>query len=117
MASLRADAERARRRRARRIGAVGFAGAVALPIVLWHRVIADIASEFHLDAQYLITGWSPWVLMALGLLCFVPVVVEDCAIATGASTTPAPAPGWGGPSRCTCSASPSPPRWPRSPMA
>ena len=77
MASLRADAERARRRRARRIGAVGFVGAVALPIVLWHRVIADIASEFHLDAQYLITGWSPWVLMALGLLCFVPVVVED----------------------------------------
>ena len=77
MASLRADAERARRRRARRVGAVGFVGAVALPIVLWHRVIADIASEFHLDAQYLITGWSPWVLMALGLLCFVPVVVED----------------------------------------
>ena len=43
-------------------------GAAALPIVLWHRVIADIAGEFRLDAQYLITGWSPWVLMALGLL-------------------------------------------------
>ena len=55
----------------------GLRGAVALPIVLWHRVVADIASEFHLDAQYLITGWSPWVLMALGLLCFVPVVVDD----------------------------------------
>ena len=77
MASLRADAERARRRRARRAGAVGFAGAAALPIVLWHRVIADIAGEFRFDAKYLITGWSPWVLMALGLLCFVPVVVED----------------------------------------
>ena len=118
MASLRADAERARRRRARRVGAVGFAGAAALPIVLWHRVIADIAGEFRLDAQYLITGWSPWVLMALGLLCFVPVVARGPgATATGASTTPARAPGWGGPSRCTCSASPSPPRWPRSPMA
>ena len=46
MASLRADAERARRRRARRVGAVGFAAAAALPIVLWHRVIADIAGEF-----------------------------------------------------------------------
>jgi hypothetical protein len=77
MASLRADAERARRRRARRVGAVRFAAAAALPIVLWHRVIADIAGEFRLDAGYLITGWSPWVLMALGLLCFVPVVVED----------------------------------------
>jgi hypothetical protein len=77
MASLRAEAERARRRRARRIGAVGFAVAAALPVVLWHRVVADIAGEFRLDANYLITGWSPWVLMALGLLCFVPVVLED----------------------------------------
>jgi hypothetical protein len=77
MASLRAEAERASRRRARRVGAVGFITAVALPIVLWHRVVADIAGEFRLDAKYLITGWSPWVLMALGLLCFVPVAVED----------------------------------------
>jgi len=77
MASLRADAERARRRRARRVGAVGFVGAALLPIVLWHRVIADIAGEFRFEANYLITGWSPWVLMALGLACFVPVVLED----------------------------------------
>ena len=77
MASLRADAERKRRRRARRVGAVGFTGAALLPVVLWHRVIADIAGEFRLDAGYLITGWSPWVLMTLGLLCFVPVAVED----------------------------------------
>ena len=77
MASLRADAERARRRRARRVGAVGFVAAVLLPVALWHRVIADIAGEFRFEANYLITGWSPWVLMALGLLCFVPVVVED----------------------------------------
>jgi hypothetical protein len=77
MASLRADVERARRRRARRLGAAGFVAAVALPIVLWHRVVADIAGEFHLDARYLLTGWSPWALMALGLCCFVPVVVED----------------------------------------
>jgi hypothetical protein len=61
--------EQAARRRARRTGAVGFLVALALPVVLWHRVIAGIASEFHLDVRYLITGWSPWVLMALGLLC------------------------------------------------
>jgi hypothetical protein len=77
MSSRRAEAERARRRRARRVGAAGFAIAWGLPVFLWHRVIADIAGEFHFDARYLITGWTPWVLMVLGLLCFVPVVLED----------------------------------------
>jgi hypothetical protein len=77
MPSRRAVAERARRRRARRIGAVGFAVAVALPLTLWHRVIADIASEFRLDPRYLVAGWTPWVLMLLGLCCFIPVVLED----------------------------------------
>jgi hypothetical protein len=77
MANRRAELERAQRRRARRVGAVGFAVAAMLPVVLWHRVIADIASEFHLDAKYLITGWSPWVLMVLGLACAIPVALED----------------------------------------
>jgi hypothetical protein len=57
------------RQRARRTGAVGFALALALPIVLWHGVVAAIASEFQLDARYLIAGWAPWFLMAAGLLC------------------------------------------------
>jgi hypothetical protein len=57
------------RRRAHRTGAVGFALALALPIVLWHGVVAAIASEFQLDARYLIAGWAPWFLMAAGLLC------------------------------------------------
>ena len=77
MASRRAAAEHARLVGARRLGAAGFALALALPVVLWHRVIADIASEFRIDARYLVTGWSPWVLMLLGLCCFVPVVLED----------------------------------------
>jgi hypothetical protein len=77
MVSRRAAAERARRRRARQVGAVGFAIAWGLPIVLWHHVIADIAGEFRFDARYLVTGWTPWVLMLLGLCCFIPVVVED----------------------------------------
>ena len=57
------------RRRARRTGAVGFVAALALPLVLWHHVIGAIASEFRLDLRYLVTGWTPWVLMALGLAC------------------------------------------------
>ena len=65
------------RRRARRVGAVGFVMASALPVLLWHQVVADIASEFTFDVRYLVTGWSPWVLMLLGLACFVPVAVAD----------------------------------------
>jgi hypothetical protein len=69
MAGARLESERLARRRARRVGAVGFVVATALPIVLWHRVIGDSASEFELSARYLVTGWSPWVLMAMGLAC------------------------------------------------
>jgi hypothetical protein len=76
-AGSRLQREQAARRRARRTGAVGFAGALALPILLWHRVIAAIASEFHLDVRYLVTGWSPWALMALGLLCLAVAGVID----------------------------------------
>ena len=28
-------------------------------------------------------GWTPWVLMALGLACFIPVAVETSAIRSG----------------------------------
>ena len=53
----------------RRSGAVGFLAAIALPIVLWHGVISDIASQFRFDWRYLLMAWSPWTLMALGLTC------------------------------------------------
>ena len=80
---------------ARRVGAVGFVGAVALPIVLWHRVIADIAGEFRLDAQLPHHG-----LVAVGAHGARPAVLRarrasrTGATATGASTAPARAPGW-----------------------
>ena len=51
--------------------------AAALPVVLWHRVVGDIASEFRLDLRYLVTGWAPWVLMLMGLACFIGVMVRD----------------------------------------
>ena len=62
---------------ARACVAVGFVGAAALPAALWHRVIADIASEFRLEPTYLITGWTCWALMALGLACLVPPAVAE----------------------------------------
>ena len=68
---------RAARRRARRTGAAVFVVAAALPVVLWHRTIDALAGDFRLEADYLLTGWSPWLLMASGLLCFIPVAVRD----------------------------------------
>ena len=61
---------------ARAAAAAGFVAAAALPAVLWHRVVGDIASEFRLDPAYLITGWTCWTLMGLGLACLVPPAVE-----------------------------------------
>ncbi|MDX6649187.1 MAG: hypothetical protein QOJ97_1138 [Solirubrobacteraceae bacterium] len=60
--------------RARRVGLGGFAVALALPALLFHRLIEDIASEFRLDLGYLVAEWAPWVLIAAGLAFAVPVV-------------------------------------------
>jgi hypothetical protein len=58
-------------------GAILFLLAVALPTALWHHTVRTIAADFRLDIDYLVTGWSPWILMALGLLCFVPVAFRE----------------------------------------
>ena len=38
--------------------------------------MAVIAEEFRLDLEYLVTGWSAYALIALGLLFFLPVVIS-----------------------------------------
>lgn len=75
--SLRREAELRRRRHARRVGAAGFLLAAALPVLLWHDVVTAIASEFRVEWEYLVSGWTPWFLMALGLLCFMRVMWID----------------------------------------
>ena len=50
--------------------------AACLPVVLWHRPIAMIAEEFRFDFEYLVTGWTAYALIALGLLFFVPVLLS-----------------------------------------
>ena len=45
-------------------------------MVLWHRPIAMIAEDFRLDAEYLVTGWTAYALIVLGLLFFIPVVLS-----------------------------------------
>jgi hypothetical protein len=68
--------ERARRR-SERVGAVGVLGAVILPVLLWRDVVADIAVATAGERPtVVIVGWAPWVLMALGLLCVVPIAIE-----------------------------------------
>jgi hypothetical protein len=69
--------EQLSRRRARRVGAVGFVIACALPFVLWHRVMADIASQARVDLRYVLMECSPWLLMGLGIGCFAWVFVLD----------------------------------------
>ena len=99
MASLRADG----RARAPPPGAAGRRGraslaAAALPVVLWHRVIADIAGEFRLDAQL-----PDHRLVAVGAHGARPAVLHPGgasrtgATPTGASTAPGTGAwmGWG----------------------
>jgi hypothetical protein len=56
------------------VGLIGFACAAALPVLLWHRAIGIVASDFRLEADYLVTGWIGYGLIAAGLLLMLPVV-------------------------------------------
>jgi hypothetical protein len=56
------------------VGLAGFLGAALLPVALWHRAMGIIASDFRFDAEYLLTGWTGYSLIGLGLLFLVPVV-------------------------------------------
>ena len=38
--------------------------------------MAMIAEDFRLEAEYLITGWTAYTLIGLGLLFFIPVVLS-----------------------------------------
>ncbi|MEA2390552.1 MAG: hypothetical protein QOK31_661 [Solirubrobacteraceae bacterium] len=64
---------RRQRRRAQLTGATGFLLVASLPWVLWHRVLSEIAAEFRLDLDYVVSELSPWILIAAGILFFVPV--------------------------------------------
>ena len=56
------------------MGLLGFVAAAGLPVALFHHAIAVMAPDFRLDLGYLVTGWSGYGLIALGLLLMVPVV-------------------------------------------
>ena len=48
----------------------------AAPFVVFQHTVEDAATDFRVDFNYLVTGWAPWLLIVVGLLCFVPVVVS-----------------------------------------
>jgi hypothetical protein len=58
------------------VSLIWFAAAAALPIAAWHGVAERLAAHFRLEAGYLVSAWSGFTLIALGLLCFVPVLVS-----------------------------------------
>ena len=47
-----------------------------MPVILWHRAIAIIAAEFRFEFEYLVTGWTAYTLIVVGLLFFLPVVIS-----------------------------------------
>ena len=78
-------------RTARLWGLVGFAGALRLPIALWHHAIGQMADDFHLELGYLLTGWSGYALIALGLAAAGPGGPVDGHAPRRAGSTRAPA--------------------------
>jgi hypothetical protein len=66
--------QRLTRAQAKTAGVLGLAGAIALPIVLWHHALAMLAAASRPTLVYFLTGWAPFALIALGLAMFVPVV-------------------------------------------
>jgi hypothetical protein len=73
--SYRVVRERRGRRNARLVGLAGFLGAAALPVILWHRAIVLLATEFRMDLPHA-TGWLGYALIVAGLVFFVPVLVS-----------------------------------------
>jgi hypothetical protein len=47
-----------------------------MPVILWHRAMGLIAADFRFELEYLVTGWTAYVLIGLGLVFFIPVVVS-----------------------------------------
>ena len=53
-----------------------FVLAAAAPLLLWHHPIEAMADDFRLNAGYILTGWSGYILIASGLLLMLPVLVS-----------------------------------------
>ena len=70
-----ADSGGVSRSRPALLGLAALLSAAALPLVLWHHTIMVVASDFRLEAEYLVTGWTGFGLIAFGLMLMTPVAV------------------------------------------
>ena len=68
--------DRLPRRNAQLVGLAGFALALALPVILWHRAFRLIAGDFRLEVNYLVSGWTGYTLIAAGLAFLLPVLLS-----------------------------------------
>ncbi len=75
-ASTRARKHHLSRKQSQLVGLGGFAAALLFPLLVWHKPIAIIASDFRIDLEYLLTGWTGYSFIALGLLFMVPVIAS-----------------------------------------
>jgi hypothetical protein len=73
---VRRSKQRLDRRQAKAVGVIGFVAAVALPVLLWRDAITTLASDFNPTPGYFVTAWTPFALIALGLVFLVPVVAS-----------------------------------------
>ena len=62
--------------RRRLAAATAVAFFAAAPFAVFHRTVLDAASQFRLEFVYLLSGWTAWLLILLGSLCFVPVALS-----------------------------------------
>lgn len=65
----------------RRLAAPGAALAVVIalilaPLLLWHGVLRDVLSSFHWSLTYAVAELGPWLLLASGVACLVPVALS-----------------------------------------
>lgn len=61
----------------RRLGAAITVALIAFaPFVLFRGIYEDASATFRWEFTYLVTGWTPFLLMVVGALWFVPVVVS-----------------------------------------
>jgi hypothetical protein len=47
--------------------------AIVGPAFLWHGLVSDIATRFRWDLNYFVSEWTPWFLLASGILFLAPV--------------------------------------------
>jgi hypothetical protein len=74
--TTRSEKHQLSRRNAQLVGAAGVIAAAFLPVVLWHRAIAIVASDFRLELGYLVTGWAGYGLILLGVAFLIPVAAS-----------------------------------------